>query len=304
MLTEPATRTFSGSRSAWVSATFDYLGSSPGELGSPDMNPWPGKYGMSSATFKDQLNFTDQREGLWGGHLPIITFQHTISGPPSGGGGTCGHCTGHCKAGQEPAGGCKYPCQTGSAGQCCVPCHAPPRNATCTAPCKRCQHHPTRCCCPGPDGAELQAEGEPDWIEFVAVPVADMEGSPEQDVFFRISKIHANGTVIDSRYFDTYSFTGTAGPDLPADVNWGETVTGMGSPAHSEVAIDFYRHVLIQKQWWEAEFAFEGVMEFELPRAPGTDGLLLRDQALHVLIKDMIIRQAKWFPQYGLLPLW
>ena len=49
----------------------------------------------------------------------------------------------------------------------------------------------------------LPPEGEPDWIEFVAVPVADMEGSPEQDVFFRISKIHANGTVLDRRYFDT-----------------------------------------------------------------------------------------------------
>jgi hypothetical protein len=150
----------------------------------------------------------------------------------------------------------------------------------------------------------LEVAGEANWIEFVAVPVADMEGSPEQDVFFRISKIHANGTVLDRRYFDTYSFTGTAGPDLPADVNWEETVTGMGSPANSEVAVDFYRHVLIQKQWWDAEFAFEGVMEFELPRSPGTDGVLLRDQALHVLIKDMIIRQETWFPQYGLLPLW
>ena len=36
----------------------------------------------------------------------------------------------------------------------------------------------------------------------------------------------------------------------------------------------------------------------------GTDGLLLHDQALHVLVKDMIIRQDTWFPQYGLLPLW
>jgi hypothetical protein len=49
------------------------------------MNQWPGKYGRSSATFKDQLNVTDEREGLWGGHLPIISFQHTIIGPPPNG---------------------------------------------------------------------------------------------------------------------------------------------------------------------------------------------------------------------------
>ena len=111
------------------------------ELGSPNMNQWPGKYGRSSATFKDTLNSTDEREGLWGSHLPIISFQHTIIGPPSNGpGATCGHCSGHChNTSVEPAGGCKFPCATGSNGQCCVPCHAP---ATCKSPCKPCQHHP------------------------------------------------------------------------------------------------------------------------------------------------------------------
>ena len=53
------------------------------------MNQWPGKYGRSSATFKDQLNATDEREGLWGGHLPIISFQHTIIGPPPNGPYAC-----------------------------------------------------------------------------------------------------------------------------------------------------------------------------------------------------------------------
>lgn len=154
------------------------------ELGSPNMNQWPGKYGRSSATFKDALNSSDEREGLWGSHLPIITFQHTITGPPPNGpGATCGHCSGHChNTSVEPSGGCKYPCATGSNGQCCVPCHAA---TTCKSPCKPCQHHPQRCCCPGgnKDDASTASMEQHDWIEFVAVPVADMQGSPEQDVF-------------------------------------------------------------------------------------------------------------------------
>ena len=54
-------------------------------------------------------------------------------------GAKCGHCLGHCKAGEEPAGGCKYPCETGSAGQCCVPCNAPP--APPSPPTPTCQPH-------------------------------------------------------------------------------------------------------------------------------------------------------------------
>ena len=40
--------TFVGSRSASVAATFDALGSSSSNFGSPDMNPWAGKYGRTS----------------------------------------------------------------------------------------------------------------------------------------------------------------------------------------------------------------------------------------------------------------
>ena len=134
-----------------------------------------------------------------------------------------------------------------------------------------------------------------------------MEGSKEQDVFYRMMKIAQNGTVIDARFWDTYSFLGTEGPDLPDDVNYGATITGMGSPAGGDIAVDFYAMVLEQQRWWDAEFHNEGVMEFELPRSldrSGTDGLLLHDQALHVLVRDMIFREDTWFPQYGLLPLW
>ena len=70
--------TFVGSRSSSVKATFDALGSSSSNFGSPDMNPWPGKYGRTSAVWKDPINYMDQREGLWGSHLPIVSFQHTV----------------------------------------------------------------------------------------------------------------------------------------------------------------------------------------------------------------------------------
>ena len=83
-------------------------------------------------------------------------------------------------------------------------------------------------------------------------------------------------------------------------MNYGATITGMGSPAGSGISTDFYATVLEQQLWWKAEFEGEGVMQFELPRSPdrsGTDGLLLHDQALHVLVLDMIFREDTWFPQ-------
>merc|ERR1711981_1455919 len=43
-------------------------------------------------------------------------------------------------------------------------------------------------------------------------------------------------------------------------------------------------------------------MEFDLPHREDTDGKLLRDQALHSLVRAMLSRQAMWFPQYGTLP--
>ena len=35
------------------------------------------------------------------------------------------------------------------------------------------------------------------------MPVADMDGNVEQGVFFRVTKIAVNGTVLDARYFAT-----------------------------------------------------------------------------------------------------
>ncbi len=35
------------------------------------------------------------------------------------------------------------------------------------------------------------------------MPVPDMQGSKEQDVFYRMLKVAANGTVLERRYWDT-----------------------------------------------------------------------------------------------------
>ena len=44
-------------------------------------------------------------------------------------------------------------------------------------------------------------------------------------------------------------------------------MSGMGSPAGSDIALDFYEHILILKKFWDDTFEAEGVMEFELPRS-------------------------------------
>eukprot|EP01046_Picozoa_sp_COSAG06_P036596 COSAG06_NODE_4050_length_4631_cov_2.710062_4_plen_160_part_00 len=75
---------------------------------------------------------------------------------------------------------------------------------------------------------------------------------------YRISKIAANGTVIDRRYWDTYAFLGTEGPGLPADVNWGATVSGMGSPAGSDIGTKRKRPSLCS--------ASSGYVDHHLPR--------------------------------------
>ena len=41
--------------------------------------------------------------------------------------------------------------------------------------------------------------------QFTAVPVADMRGSMEQDAYFRVQKTAANGTVVESKYYENYA---------------------------------------------------------------------------------------------------
>jgi hypothetical protein len=73
----------------------------------------------------------------------------------------------------------------------------------------------------------------------------------------------------------------------------------MGSPSGSAIAVDFYAEVLRQRDYWTATLQTEGMMNFTLP---GADGILLRDQAVHVLVRDMISRHDFFWPKYGILP--
>ena len=55
-----------------------------------------------------------------------------------------------------------------------------------------------------------------------------------------------------------------------------------------------------QREYWSATWEAEGVMSLSLPGpAGGTDGGVLRDQALHSLLRDMITRVDTWFPRYA-----
>ena len=116
-----------------------------------------------------------------------------------------------------------------------------------------------------------------------------MQGNREQDVFFRLLKLHRDGTVAEVRYYDTYSHR-------PTD-EWG----GDGSPPGSPVATAFYSALLEQHRYWEATLATEGVLQLDLPSRSDTDGKRLSDQTTHSLVRDMITR-ADFFPQYGVQP--
>ena len=51
------------------------------------------------------------------------------------------------------------------------------------------------------------------WIEYTAAPVADMQGSMEQDAYFRVQRIAENGTVLRSQYYENYAYTAGAFQD-------------------------------------------------------------------------------------------
>ena len=48
------------------------------------------------------------------------------------------------------------------------------------------------------------------WIEFTAAPVPDMQGSMEQDAYFRVQRIAGNGTVLRAQYYLNYAYTAGA----------------------------------------------------------------------------------------------
>ena len=59
--------TWTGSRSSSTDAAFDSNGADISEMGYPTMNQFTGKYGRSSAVFKNSIEPLGQKEGLWGG---------------------------------------------------------------------------------------------------------------------------------------------------------------------------------------------------------------------------------------------
>ena len=320
--------TFVGSRSATQTPTFDSKGFDFNGFGYPSMSQFLTKYHRSSAVFKDTLSQYEQREGLWGGILPVISLHFKISGaPPPNGPPPPPHGKINCTTVPQPCPshpGRTFCASNPASGQCdktthppCPPCPPPPPPPNhCVPPAKPCPKHPSRCCSGPPplpnsttslhDDSEKVAAAaavavaadafgsEGGWIEFTACPVADMGGNKYQDVLFRVMKFNATGGVIDARYFDTYAFR-TLMP-----------VAGMGSPAGSDVSKRFYTTLLEQKLFWERTFAAEapeGIVQFDLPGGKkhenDTSGVELANMVYHSLIRDMIIRDDTWWPRYG-----
>ena len=133
------------------------------------------------------------------------------------------------------------------------------------------------------------------WIEFTAAPVPDMQGSMEQDAYFRVQRIAENGTVLRAQYYLNYAYTAGAFQDP-------EQVPASGEPPNSIIANEFYANVLEQQAWWASELENEGMMGLDLPYHDETDGVTLRQMATHGIIRDMITRKNTFFPKYGVLP--
>ena len=131
------------------------------------------------------------------------------------------------------------------------------------------------------------------YIEFTAVPKPDMQGSMEQDAFFRVQRTAANGTVLNAKYFDNYAYTAGAFQS-PSQV------PASGEPPNSIVANDFFATLLEQRKWWEEELANEGILGLSVPSDTGTDGTRLHHMAIHGIIRDMITRRNTFHPKYGL----
>jgi hypothetical protein len=278
---QAGSHTFVGSRASSVWAVFDTLGTSVGGLGTPDMNQFAGKYGRSTAVFKQPIERERTVEGLWGGWLPIVSFRFTEQGPGGAGSrNTTGTCTPpHCLG-----------CPTARPGQPVPPC----------------QHFPKKCCPPPtpspPEASRVGAQplapssrARPNEIEWTAVPVEDTSGSIELAVLFRVLHIDvASGTVLDAKYYQTYAYSASGG------------VPAKGQPAGSKTAQRFYSAVESQQDYWHGTMVREGAMTVDLPLARGTNGQMLANQSLHSIVRDMISRIGaangtghSFFPQYG-----
>lgn len=139
---------------------------------------------------------------------------------------------------------------------------------------------------------------------MVASAAPDMEGSPEQTVWFRFQQIECEGEgamvppcklIGSPQFWDTYWFSQTPGG--------GDGVEAApAGPPNASTSAGFYLSLLENRWWWDRELTAEGMMELELPSPPSTNGTYLKTQMVHQLIMGMITWHDTWGPRYGVLP--
>ena len=74
-------------------------------------------------------------------------------------------------------------------------------------------------------------------------------------------------------------------------------------PVNATSGSAFYRTLLDNRRYWDAELAAEGMMQLSsLPSPPSTNGTFLHQQAVHSIVRSMITRSNTWEPRYGVCP--
>ena len=120
------------------------------------------------------------------------------------------------------------------------------------------------------------------WTNLI-VPVADMAGNREQNVWSRYQQLECSGPLMKPpcvlhtppMYWDTYWFARFPGANA-SDTRKETLRTG---PVNASSASGFYANLLENRRYWERELAAEGMHELELPSPPSTNGTWLALQA-------------------------
>ena len=55
--------------------------------------------------------------------------------------------------------------------------------------------------------------------------------------------------------------------------------------------------MLAGKEYWDATFASEAMMQVDLPAATMSNGTWLKTQSLHSFVRSMISREDTWHPR-------
>ena len=118
----------------------------------------------------------------------------------------------------------------------------------------------------------------------VAAPKPDMQGSREQDVWYRFQQVRDGKLVGNASYFDTYWWVGPSEGVVSAEPG------------------PFYANLLAVHRFWERTFRNESRVELALPELETTNGTWLDLQAKHGQVNGMITRVDTWFPRYGVSP--